>query len=409
MKKPINTESKNHKERLDKRKVEAITFITLLMGFAQSFVLYVMSTYFKISSGSENLGPFYFVAYGVILVLLFNLHKIVKRIGKSNVFYFSLLAKIIIIFLLAIYPPSLFSVFLLMVYIICGNLEWVSLDVILESFSLDNMSGRIRGKHLTFMNAGYLFGPFFSTKVLDSYGYSGVFSVLLIINAVIFVVALMSLRSANHRFKGEVTAKDIIKKVSVRKNILRIYYLSFVLEVFYALTVIYIPIHLADIGYSWEKIGLILTIMLLPFVFLQYPMGLLADKRMGEKELIIVSVFIMSVSSFALFFMMSGTILLWSVVLFSGRVGCAMLEVLRDSYFYKRIDGDDVDLIDFFRTAMPSAFVISSAITLPLLIFFPIKTSFLVVAIITLTGFLPAYFLEDNKCEKELAAMAKGR
>jgi len=401
--KAINEEKIAHKENFDQKRVKFISFISFLMGFAQAFVLYVMSTYFKLASGSENLGPFYFLAYAVILVFLFNLHKIIKNMGKVNVFHFALLIKIIVLFLLSIVPPSKWSIILLIFYIISGNLEWVSLDVILESFSLDNMSGRIRGKYLTFINAGYLLGPFFSTNVLNDFGYGGVFSTLLIFNAFIFVFSLVGLHGVNHRFERTITVREIFQKVIRRRNVLRIYYLSFALEFFYALTVIYVPLYLTDLGFSWDRIGLILTAMLLPFVFIQYPMGVLADKKLGEKEMLIVSLVIMAASSSVLYFISTTSILIWSLALFATRVGAAILEVMRDSYFYKRIDGNDVDLINFFRTAMPAAFITSSLITLPLLIFFPIKTTFLVVTAVVFSALFPAFFLVDNKCEKEIS------
>jgi len=81
-----------------------------------------------------------------------------------------------------------------------------------------------------------------------------------------------------------------------------------------------------------------------------------------------------------------------------------MLEVLRDSYFYKRIDGGDVDLIDFFRTAMPAGYIVSSVLTLPLLLIFSIKATFILVAVVVFSALLPAFFLADNKCERETMA-----
>ena len=53
----------------------------------------------------------------------------------------------------------------------------------------------------------------------------------------------------------------------------------------YAWMVIYTPLHMLDLGFTWEEIGQIFTIMLIPFVLVEYPAGWLADKYIGETEM----------------------------------------------------------------------------------------------------------------------------
>ncbi|HEX7586017.1 MAG TPA: hypothetical protein VF390_00045, partial [Patescibacteria group bacterium] len=113
-----------HEEQLDKKKIKLISFISFLFGFSQAILLYIMSFYFKSATGSENVGIFYTISYIVVLIILLNLHKVVRRIGKSKVFLFSLLAKIVLIFFLTLLPPSFLSLLLLMGYIIFSGLEW---------------------------------------------------------------------------------------------------------------------------------------------------------------------------------------------------------------------------------------------------------------------------------------------
>jgi MFS family permease len=282
-------------------------------------------------------------------------------------------------------------------------MEWVSLDVILESYSSDNTSGRIRGKFLTIMNFGYLLGPFLSTRILDKFNFQGVFLLLFFINIIILYFSLAKIRKVNHEFVGNVTVKDIVNKVIKRKNILRIYYVSFILELFYALTVIYTPIYMLDLGMSWNEIGIVLTIMLLPFIFVQYPMGVLADKKFGEKEFIILSLFIMSAATAGIYFINSKSVLIWSLVLLATRIGAALIEVLRDSYFYKRIDGRDVDVINFFRTAQSFGYIIATICSTFILLIFSVKAVFIFIAIMVFSALVPAFFLVDNKCEREIA------
>jgi MFS family permease len=197
-------------------------------------------------------------------------------------------------------------------------------------------------------------------------------------------------------------ASDALKKMLRDKNLLRIYGISFALEFFYVVMIIYSPIYLRLIGISWEEIGLLFTVMLLPFVLLQYPLGILADKRFGEKEFLVASLAIGSISVFTMGAVPSVSLFFFGVVLFLTRVGAAGIEVLRDAYFYKQIDGDDDDLIAFFRTARPSANIVGALVAIPFLALFPLQSIFFLAAFVLAMAILPALSLDDTPGEREM-------
>lgn len=384
-----------HEEKLDSKKIKLIRFISFLIGFSQAIIFYVMSSYFKLISGTENVGLFYLVSYGVALLILLNLHKAVKSLGKSRVFYFSVLATIFSVFFLMAFTPSHWCIVFAALYLISTSVAWVALDVILESCSTDKMSGRIRGFHLTIFNLGFLFGPLISTRILDRYSFYGIFLALFFINSAVLIISLVGLGHVNHRFNHNLGVWDVVKKMIRRKEIARIYYISFVLELFFALMIIYVPIYLLGLGFSWDDIGWALTAMLVPFVLLQYPAGLLADNKWSEKKFLILSLLVMFFSTLLVFFTASKSVAVWAAILFMTRIGAALIEVLRDSYFYKEIDARDVDLIHFFRTAVPMGYIIATALSSIVLIFLPTKFAFIIIAVIVLSALYPAFRLKD--------------
>jgi len=394
---------KKHKENLDENKLKLASFVTFLMGISQAVLTYVVSSYFNIATGLEGVGIFYGISYAIFLIILLNLHKTVRLLGKANVFYFALLGNIILSTFLVFIKPSAVGALLVVIYLILSSIQWVMLDIIVESFSTDKMSGRIRGLHLTIFNLGFLFGPFVSTYIVEKSGFNGVFLSALVLNCFVFVFALMGFRGINHKFEQRLKVSQMISKVFKKKDILRIYYISFVLEFFYALMVIYTPIYLRDLGYTWESIGLIFTIMLAPFVLVQYPMGILADKRTGEKEFLVFAIVIMAISTVSIYFISTGSVLIWASILFTTRIGAALVEILRDSYFFKRVDAYDVDIINFFRTSLPMAYIIATMVASFMLFFLPIKFSFIFTGMIVLSALYPAIKLVDNKSEKEIA------
>jgi len=337
-----------HNEKLNFEKVQFITFISFLLGFSSALLSYIISSYFKLVLHTDNVGIFFFLSYILVLVILLNFHKLIGSFGKVATFYGIFITKTISILFLTFLPPSYFSLIFLVVYIITEAAGWVNLDVILEAFSTDKMSGRIRGLYLTITNTGFILGPFLATRILDQFDYKGLFFIVFVVNFLVFSIALMGLRGLNHDYKRKSTIVAVYKRIKKRKNILRIYYISFLLEFFYALMIIYTPLYLLNLGFDWGEIGIAFSIMLIPFVIVQYPAGMIADKKMGEKELLVFSIFIMGVSTFAFYLTSSSNIFVWAGILFMTRVGAALVEILRDSYFYKRIDSGDIDIIDFF-------------------------------------------------------------
>lgn len=103
-----------------------------------------------------------------------------------------------------------------------------------------------------------------------------------------------------------------------------IFILNMVLRVFYAVMVIYMGIYLhTTLALSWGSIGIIFTIMLLPFALFEFPLGYLADKRFGEKEMLVVGLIITGVSTAFLPWITSTSIVVWSIALLMTRIGAS--------------------------------------------------------------------------------------
>ena len=393
-----------HIERFNKQKVGLVGFISFLLGFLDAFLIYILSAYFAQVLGSDNVGIFYLIAYSGVLLSLFYLQPLIRAIGKARTLYFGLGVAILASVLLTHLPVAWISVGIMLVFIIVTNLIWVTLDILLESFSKDRISGRIRGFYLTVMNAGLLGAPFLSTITLEHFQYEGVFFILILGYIAVFLISLIGFRNDNAVIQEKLQLRQTIAKILLKKNLFRIYHISFAMEFFYAMMVVYTPLYLLSLNFSWSEIGIIFTCMLLPFIFLQYPLGVLADKSMGEKELLIMSIVIVIVSTVALGFLNTTNIWVWGAALFLTRVGIAGIEVLRDSYFYKQIDSNDMDMIALFRTTRPLANILGAVFSVALLLFFSLKSIFFLVALVLFFSLFTALALEDTQSEQEIHA-----
>ena len=389
--------AQKHKEKLNKPAIRTLDISSFILGISAALILYLESDYFKTATKSENVTVFFIVAYAITLILIFNWHHLVRRFGKKNVFLGNLLAKALVVLMLANLSVGKIGIGFLMGYIILTVLSWIDLDILLEACSRDKKTGRIRGAYLTIMNAGYLVAPFFAGLILNKYGFQPVFLAAALLILTVWMICFFRLRNIDGSQVEGIDFLSLLKKLSGRKNVLRIYYVSFILELFYALMIIYTPLYLLDLGFSWVDIGKIFTVMLLPFVLLQYPAGYLADKKFEERGMIIFSLVIMAFSTLTIFFLSSKSMILWALVLFCTRIGASLIEILRDSYFYKRIDCSDVDIINFFRSVRPTAYIIGLLIATPIVYFLEIRFVFALISVGVLTGIFAAKNMASSR------------
>lgn len=388
-------------EIFNRNKVRFISGLSFLVGFLDAFLLYIISSYFAALSGEGLVGGFYLVVYIVVLLGLMYLQPLLHRFGSVRLLLFFYSVLIICSAYLSLVGLYWVGAAVLLLFLISSNLIGPVTDIILEDFSSDQLSGRIRGLYLTILNAGLLLAPFASTWVLSQYGYSGVFSVITAGYALVLVVAMIGLRSHRVYSHQRIRFIDTLRKVIQRPNLLAIYAISWILEFFYVVMIVYSPLLLLSYGYTWTDIGFIFTIMLIPFVLIQYPLGLMADKRFGEKELLFACLVLMAITSLLVAWAGRETVLFWSILLFTTRIGAAGIEVLRDSYFYKQITSADADIVAFFRTSRPTANIFAALIGVFFLAIFPSAGLFLLVGALATTGCFIVFLLRDSQSEAE--------
>lgn len=390
-----------HNESFNKGKVRLVSLISFFVGFLDAFFIYILSTYFSFIAQSESVGIFYVIAFSGVLVSLFYLQSVIRLIGKTRTLLLALGASIGATALLAIGSSVWVLIGAALLLVISTNVTWVALDILLESFSEDRVSGSIRGLYLTIMNAGLLAAPFLSLRTLERFDYTGIFSVLVVGYAIVFMIVLLGFRHYNAVFQEKLLLRTTLRKMMVNKNLFRIYHVSFAMEFFYALMIVYTPLYLRFLGYAWSEIGILFTVMLIPFVLFQYPLGILADRYFGEKELLFGSMALATLATAMLPFLGEASLVIWGTALFMTRVGIAGVEILRDSYFYKQIDGNDLDIIAFFRTARPLANIVAALISVAVLFLFPLKSVFFLVTAMLFVALFQAYALQDTRSLKE--------
>ncbi len=376
-----------HHERYDLAKIRFLNFSSFLLGLASSLVLYWESSYLKAATASENISKYFFVGYSVALILIFNWHRVIDKLNERRAYFISLAGKALVIAFLIWAPVNQTSAWMISLYMVFAVLTWVDLDILLEQSSKDNKTGRIRGLYLSLMNAGYFISPVLSGFLIFKLGFKVMFTASFFVMLMIIPLSIIKLDSKDKKNRQKsVKFISIVRNIKERKEIRTVYWISFLLEFFYASMIIYVPLVLIEKGFNAQSLGYVFSFMLLPFLLIQYPVGLGLDKGISFSKISAVAFFLMLFSSLGFFVIDQMSIIFWAALLFLGRFGAAAIEVIRDSYFYKCIDHKNIDLITFYRSLRPIAYITVSIIAAVVTDSFHFRAIFIIIPLVMLIG-----------------------
>ncbi len=362
-----------------------------------AFLAYINSSFISEVVGKDYVGLVFTAGALLSIVALNKMPLILNRFGNVKTALFLLGLELASLVGLAFFT-AWFIVPLFIIHYALLILLKFNFDILIEHFSSDKCTGGIRGAYLSLTSLAWVVSPIMVGAILSNSDFWKIYLISgLIIIPVMFIIHL-NLRSIKDvRYETPSFLKSI-KELYLNKNIYKIFSVSFLLQFFFAWMVIYTPIYLNQyMGFSWSKIGIIFTVMLLPYAMFEMPLGKIADKWFGEKEFLIAGIIIAALSTAAMPFITSEDWIIWAAILFATRVGASFIEVTTESYFFKQIDDSDANIIGLFRNTRPLAYIISPLIATAFLSFFDYKYLFLVLGIIMLSGIYHAATLRDTK------------
>lgn len=329
-----------------------------------SLSAYINSTFLS-GFVSENIVSALYMGASVLTIFAFlGFHHILNRLGNYKTTMFLIVVQMTLLFTMAFSQSTYSIVFAFIGMLVFASIIGLNLDTFLEDETATRNTGGTRGIFLTAVNAAWVISPLITGILLDgSTDYRIVY-----IGALILMVPFVYLIRKNFAgFKdphySHATAKATAHKVFHSSDLRKIFVANLILQSFYAWMVIYTPIYLNKyIGFGWDQIGLMFTIMLLPFVLVDYPLGKLADKKYGEAEIMSIGFLILGISTIGLAYINNKNLLLWIGILFITRIGAATVEMMIETYFFKKVPEKDLDVLGFFRITRPAAYIIAPLI-----------------------------------------------
>jgi MFS family permease len=362
---------------------------------------YINSSFLSTYASEQMVGLLYTGSSVLTLFFMIIMPRILMRFGNYAAMFGVVVASALLTLALTFLELPFAVYVLFVIYAALTSVILFTMDVFIEAYSSDAHTGSIRGIFLTIANFAFVISPFIAGSILTNGDYWKIFML-----ATVTTVSLLFLLILNFRdFKdprydripflstfGEIFSKH-------KRDVKFVYITSMTLRFFYAWMVIYSPLYLHEhIGFTWNEIGIIFTVMLLPFILLEIPAGNIADKKWGEKELLAIGFIITGITTAFLSFIDSTNIWVWTAALFATRIGASIVEIMTESYFFKKVDSTDTHIIGFFRNARPLAYIIAPIIASGVLLFFSLQYLFIVGGVIMIAVGLPAtLMLKDTK------------
>ncbi len=383
-----------------KLKLAKRTFIlSFLFAWNVALTAYINSTFLDSILSAELIGFVFALGAMLTLIGLEWLPNLLKKEG--NVRTTSLLILLSVSALLGLHMsetlPIWLIVFLFVIYNSTNSLVAYCFDLFFEHFSKRENVGRERGFYLTITNFAWLLAPLLSGFLISYAGFPFLYGVVGIIVSITGIIVVTGFKDFVDPKYDNVPIFKLLFSFDRERNILHVITINFLLQFFYAWMIVYTPLYLSQVlGLGFGTIGIIFTIMLLPFVLIQFPLGWIADKIWGEKELLAIGFLIVAISTLMIPYMPNKLFFLGGI-LFLTRVGASMVEVMSETYFFKMINEREPQVLSLYRLMTPVAFILGPISGGLIIHFFGFEPLFAILASLLLIGIILSLRLHDTK------------
>ncbi len=373
----------------------------MLFAFHWSLVAYVNSTYLSQFISNRTVGLLYILASSSTFIALFFMPRALRAFGNYTLAITLAIAEGCMLIVLAIAPPFI-VVPLFVLHHALVPLLVLTIDIFTEQRigKQEGITGEKRGLQLAIVSIAYAIATLGGGLLLGS-GQPRFFLVYLASALCIFAFCWYIHRKFKTFSDPSYSDINIFKTLRyfwIKRDFRLIFLCNFLLQLFFAWMVIYVPLYLSTvIRFAWNEIGLILFVGLFAYVLFEYPVGVIADRWVGEKELMALGFIILAITTMYIAFLKTPLLSSWMIIMFMTRLGASLVEVTTESYFFKHTKDADASVISFFRASAPLAYMFGTLFGMLSLLWVPFNYAFVLLGLSMLPGILFALLLRDTR------------
>lgn len=385
--------------RLPTTSFSVIYLVSVIFTFHTLLTAYSSSSYLEQFGSTTTIGLAY--AFGSLLsiILFFQLTPLLRRIGNTTLtITLSLIAVSALIALgLGIKPLLAFVIFMGI-----NPLLYLTIDIFSENTIGNNEgeTGQKRGLTLSLMAIASVLAPLTMGLIAgaDNERLAYTYFVAAGVGMAFITVVFTSFKGFIDPAYPHIKTQEVLRSFFVTPGIRGVVCAHFLLQFFFAWIVIYFPLYLAtELDVPWSTLGIIIAAGLFAYVLFEYPIGILADRYWGEKEMMATGFVVLALSSASIGFLAALGTLGWMLVMFVSRIGASLVEVTTESYFFKQVTSSDAPLISLFRLTRPAANLTGALTGSLALLALPFPLLFVLLGVLMIPGIILAAFLVDTK------------
>jgi len=380
-------------------KMKRMYVLSFIFTLHISLSAYVNSTFLTKIINEDFVGILYAIASILTLILLIKSSSILKNLGnKKLTLVFLLFNMLSLVGLITSSNPYIIGGSFVL-FTTTNTLVLFCIDIFMEHFGDPETVGKTRGLYLTIVNIAWMISPLISAFLITQKGGYKTIYILAFIMAVMMTLGLLlSVKKFEDATYKKTPFLETYNYLKNNRHMMAIVTINFILQFFYAWMVVYTPIYLYNhLGFNWDQIGVMFTIMLTPFVILGLPVGILIDKyHVNKRKILYVGFGIITISTLLISFISTKSIALWALILFMTRVGASIIETTGETYFFTHIKEEDAYLLGVYRDMNPVAYIIAPILATIVFFFLPFQYLFIVLSIIIATGLFYIPRLKHN-------------
>lgn len=370
-------------------KINRMYVLSFFFSLHIALSAYVNSTFLTGIISEKYVGLLFTMASIITLVLLLKSSKILTYFGNRRLVLWLLLINMLsLVGLVTSRNPYVISASFIG-FLTTNTLVFLCLDIFIEHFGNSDSIGKTRGTYLTILNLAWVISPLItSILITQEGGYRAIYMISFLATIIMTIGMFFSVKTFSDKSYKKAPFLETFRDLQKIPHMKAVMMINFILQFFYVWMVIYTPIYLnKHMGLGWDELGLIFTVMLIPFIIFGLLVGILIDKfKVHKRTLLYIGFTIISLSTCAITFTTTKSIVLWAAILFLTRTGASIIETTSEIYFFTHANEEDSHLLGFFRDMSPVAYIIAPLIGTVIFFIVPFKFLFLILSVIVLLG-----------------------